>query len=269
MAAAALAELEHDSPKRRFTVGITDDVTSPLARRRPGLHDRAGRRRPRRLLRPRRRRHRRGQPQLDQDHRRGDGPARSGLLRARLEEGGLDDRLAPALRAATDRLDVSRAGGRLRRLPPVRVPRPDRRARASPADGATFLLNAPYGPDEVWEHLPADVQSEIIAKQLRLWVVDATGVAREAGLGKRVNTVLQTCFFALADVLPLETGDRRDQGRDPRDVCEAWRSSPRAELRRGRPSARGARRGRGSGGRRRQDRATSCRRRRRATSCAT
>ncbi|MGZ8716369.1 MAG: pyruvate:ferredoxin (flavodoxin) oxidoreductase, partial [Gaiellaceae bacterium] len=71
------------------------------------------------------------------------------------------------------------------------------------ADGATFLLNAPYGPGDVWDHLPAGVQEQIIAKRLRFFVVDATAVAQEAGLGRRVNTVLQTCFFALADVLPL------------------------------------------------------------------
>ncbi|MFO7572319.1 MAG: pyruvate:ferredoxin (flavodoxin) oxidoreductase [Gaiellaceae bacterium] len=71
-------------------------------------------------------------------------------------------------------------------------------------EGATFLLNAPYPAGEVWEHLPRAVQEQIIQKRLRPWVVDATGVAREAGLGKRVNTVLQTCFFALADVLPRE-----------------------------------------------------------------
>jgi pyruvate-ferredoxin/flavodoxin oxidoreductase len=72
------------------------------------------------------------------------------------------------------------------------------------AEGATFLLNAPYDPNEVWDHLPAVVQEQIIAKRLRLHVVDATSVAREAGLGRRVNTVLQTCFFALAGVLPLD-----------------------------------------------------------------
>ena len=72
------------------------------------------------------------------------------------------------------------------------------------AEGATFLLNAPFEADEVWQHLPVEVQEQIIAKRLRFWVVDATGVAQEAGLGKRVNTVLQTCFFALADVLPLD-----------------------------------------------------------------
>jgi pyruvate-ferredoxin/flavodoxin oxidoreductase len=72
------------------------------------------------------------------------------------------------------------------------------------AEGATVLLNAPYGPDEVWDSLPREVQEQIVARRLRLFVVDATRVAREAGLGRRVNTVLQTCFFALADVLPLD-----------------------------------------------------------------
>ena len=72
------------------------------------------------------------------------------------------------------------------------------------ADGATFLLNAPYGPRDVWEHLPGHVQEQIVAKGLRFFVVDATAVAQAAGLGRRVNTVLQTCFFALSGVLPLD-----------------------------------------------------------------
>ncbi|HWQ24747.1 MAG TPA: pyruvate:ferredoxin (flavodoxin) oxidoreductase [Gaiellaceae bacterium] len=71
-------------------------------------------------------------------------------------------------------------------------------------EGATFLLNAPYGPGEVWDRLPREVQEAIVAKRLRFFVVDASRVAREAGLGKRVNTVLQTCFFALAGILPRE-----------------------------------------------------------------
>jgi pyruvate-ferredoxin/flavodoxin oxidoreductase len=70
--------------------------------------------------------------------------------------------------------------------------------------GATFLLNAPYPPDEVWEHLPGRVRAQIVEKDIRLHVVDATGVARAAGLGRRVNTVLQTCFFALAGVMPFD-----------------------------------------------------------------
>ncbi len=70
------------------------------------------------------------------------------------------------------------------------------------APGATFLLNSPYGPDAVWDHLPRSVQSQIIEKKLRFFVVDATSVAEEVGLRTRTNTVLQTCFFALSGVLP-------------------------------------------------------------------
>jgi len=70
------------------------------------------------------------------------------------------------------------------------------------AEGATFLVSAPYGPDELWERLPLRVQEQVIGKKLRLWVIDAKRVAREAGLPGRVNTILQTCFFALSGVLP-------------------------------------------------------------------
>ncbi len=70
------------------------------------------------------------------------------------------------------------------------------------AEGATFLLSAPYGPDEIWDRLPLRVQEQIVAKQLRVWVIDAKRVARDAGLPGRVNTILQTCFFALSGVLP-------------------------------------------------------------------
>ena len=69
-------------------------------------------------------------------------------------------------------------------------------------NGATFLLNSPYGPDKVWDHLPRELQQQILDKHIRLYVVDAKKVAREAGLPGRTNTILQTCFFALADVLP-------------------------------------------------------------------
>ncbi|MGI9528955.1 MAG: pyruvate:ferredoxin (flavodoxin) oxidoreductase, partial [Acidimicrobiia bacterium] len=72
------------------------------------------------------------------------------------------------------------------------------------ADGATVLFNSPYPADEVWEHLTREVQAQIIEKNLDLYVVDASAVAREAGLGQRTNTVLQTCFFALSDLMPIE-----------------------------------------------------------------
>ncbi len=71
-------------------------------------------------------------------------------------------------------------------------------------EGATFLLNAPYGPNEVWDHLPRPIQKRILDRKLRLFVIDATRVARDLGLGPRVNTILQTCFFAISGVLPSE-----------------------------------------------------------------
>ena len=70
--------------------------------------------------------------------------------------------------------------------------------------GATFLLNSPYGPDTVWDHLPRSVQQQIIDKKLKFFVIDATRVAQEVGLKSHTNTVLQTCFFALSGVLPRE-----------------------------------------------------------------
>ena len=69
---------------------------------------------------------------------------------------------------------------------------------------ATVLLNSGYGPDAVWARLPVHVQDEIISKRLRVWTIDAAAVAREAGLGERIGTILQTCFFALSGVLPRE-----------------------------------------------------------------
>ena len=70
--------------------------------------------------------------------------------------------------------------------------------------GATFLLNSPYGVDEVWGMMPRTTQREIIEKKLRVFVIDAVKVAKEAGMGGRINTVMQTCFFAISGVLPRE-----------------------------------------------------------------
>ena len=71
-------------------------------------------------------------------------------------------------------------------------------------DGATFLLNSPYPADEVWDNLPECVQVEIVEQGLHFWVIDADRVAAEAGMGNRINTVMQPCFFALSGVLPVE-----------------------------------------------------------------
>jgi len=71
-------------------------------------------------------------------------------------------------------------------------------------EGATFLLNSPYGPEEVWDHLPRSVQQQIIDKKLKFYVINAYDVAKRVGLGVRINTIMQTCFFAISGVLPRD-----------------------------------------------------------------
>jgi pyruvate-ferredoxin/flavodoxin oxidoreductase len=68
--------------------------------------------------------------------------------------------------------------------------------------GATFLLNSPYGPEEVWDKMPRHVQQQIIDKKLKLYCIDAYSVAKANQMGARINTVMQTCFFAISGVLP-------------------------------------------------------------------
>jgi len=70
--------------------------------------------------------------------------------------------------------------------------------------GATFLLNAPYPTEEVWHHLPHKIQSEIIEKELKLYVINASKVAKETGMGSRINSILQTCFFAISNIMPKD-----------------------------------------------------------------
>jgi pyruvate-ferredoxin/flavodoxin oxidoreductase len=70
--------------------------------------------------------------------------------------------------------------------------------------GATFLLNSVHAPDVVWDNLPAEVQKAIVEKQLKFYVIDAYKVAKDTGMGVRINTIMQTCFFALSGVLPRE-----------------------------------------------------------------
>lgn len=70
--------------------------------------------------------------------------------------------------------------------------------------GATFLLNSPHSKEEVWSHLPASMQKKIIELNIKLYVINAYAVAEQTQMGKRINTVMQTCFFALAGVLPKD-----------------------------------------------------------------
>ncbi|HEY5437123.1 MAG TPA: pyruvate:ferredoxin (flavodoxin) oxidoreductase, partial [Candidatus Limnocylindrales bacterium] len=78
--------------------------------------------------------------------------------------------------------------------------------------GATFLLNSPYGPDEVWDQLPVELQHQLVEKQIDLWVIDAMAVADETGMGNRINTIMQPCFFHLSGVLPAEEAIERIKG---------------------------------------------------------
>jgi pyruvate-ferredoxin/flavodoxin oxidoreductase len=96
------------------------------------------------------------------------------------------------------------------------------------APGAVFLLNAPHGPDQVFDRLPFDVQDEIISKRLRFYVIDAAAVAKQTGMGGRINSIMQTAFFAISGVLPrdeaimkIKEAIRKTYGRKGDDVVRA------------------------------------------------
>jgi pyruvate-ferredoxin/flavodoxin oxidoreductase len=72
------------------------------------------------------------------------------------------------------------------------------------AAGSTFLLNSIYGPEEVWDHIPAETQKGILEKKLKFYVINAYDVAAKTGMGTRINTIMQTCFFAISGVLPRD-----------------------------------------------------------------
>ena len=71
--------------------------------------------------------------------------------------------------------------------------------------GGTFLLNSMYGPDEIWDHLPVEVQKDIIEKKLKFYVINGYEVAEKTGMGGRMNTIMQTAFFAISGILPPES----------------------------------------------------------------
>ncbi len=70
--------------------------------------------------------------------------------------------------------------------------------------GGVFLLNTTYAPDEIWKKLPRSIQGEIIEKKLKFYIIDAYKVAKKSGLGNRINTVMQVCFFNISKVIPEE-----------------------------------------------------------------
>ncbi len=80
------------------------------------------------------------------------------------------------------------------------------------APGSVFLLNSPFGPEEVWDHLPREVQESCASKNLKFFVIDAYKVAKQTGMGNRINTIMQTCFFAISGVLPREEAIEKIKG---------------------------------------------------------
>jgi len=76
------------------------------------------------------------------------------------------------------------------------------------APGAAFLLNAPFPEGEVWDHLPRELQEQIIEKKIKFYAIDAYDLAKRAGMGSRINTIMQTCFFAIAGLLPRDEAIR-------------------------------------------------------------
>jgi pyruvate-ferredoxin/flavodoxin oxidoreductase len=93
--------------------------------------------------------------------------------------------------------------------------------------GGVFLVNSPFSKDEVWDHLPREVQSQLIAKKARLYTIDAYKVAQNTGMGSRMNTIMQVCFFAISKVLPrdeaieaIRESIRHTYGRKGEDVVQ-------------------------------------------------
>jgi pyruvate-ferredoxin/flavodoxin oxidoreductase len=94
-------------------------------------------------------------------------------------------------------------------------------------DGATFLLNTPFNREDVWNRLPKKIQEEIVSKRLRFYVINASRVARDTGMGSRINSILQTCFFAISNVIPrdeaidyIKKGIRKSYGRKGEAVVQ-------------------------------------------------
>jgi pyruvate-ferredoxin/flavodoxin oxidoreductase len=208
MVAGVFAELAREAPRRRFTVGIRDDVSGTSLDYDPELD-----------IEP---------PEtvraiffgLGSDGTVG---ANKNTIKILGDEGGLN---AQGYFVYDSKKSGSQTVSHLRFGPkPIRAPYLVRQAsfvgchqfglldRADvlgpAAPGATLLLNAPYPPDEVWDALSRPVQEQILAKQIDLYVVDANRIARDVGLAGRTNVVLQTCFFAISGVLPREEAIER------------------------------------------------------------
>ena len=93
--------------------------------------------------------------------------------------------------------------------------------------GATFLINSPFPQEETWNRLPRKVQQDVIDKKIKVYAIDGYRVAKEAGMGGRVNTIMQTCFFAISGVLPkdqaiqaIKNSIKKEYGKKGEDVVK-------------------------------------------------
>jgi pyruvate-ferredoxin/flavodoxin oxidoreductase len=203
MVAGVYAELAAEKPRRRFTIGITDDVSHTSLPYDPSLD-----------IEPP------GTVRAVFFGLGSDGTvgANKNTIKILGSEEGLN---AQAYFVYDSKKSGSQTVSHLRFGPrPIRAPylvqqasfvgchqfglldRVDVLGRAAP--GATLLLNCAYPADEVWDALPRPVQEKILAKRVEVYAIDAARIAREAGLAGRTNTVLQTCFFAISGVLPRD-----------------------------------------------------------------
>ncbi len=211
MAKAVLDELAAESPRSRFTVGITDDVTHLSLPLDTTFHTEPGEVRRAVFF------------GLGSDGTVSSNKASIKIIgeSTPLQCQGyfvLDSKKAGATTVSHLRFgpDTIRSTYQIRQAGFVGVHDPglldrlDVLDRAAP--GATVLVNLPGGPDGAWDRLPRRFQEALIARGCRLFVIDAFAVADRFGLGRRINTIMQTCFFALADVLPARGRDRQDQG---------------------------------------------------------
>jgi pyruvate-ferredoxin/flavodoxin oxidoreductase len=204
MAAAVLAELAADGPKRRFTVGIVDDTThlsldvDPMFALPRGDGDLAAlffglgsdgtvgaNKNTVKIVSERTDRHVQGYFVYDSKK-----SGATTVSHLRFSEEPIE---APYLITDAD-LVACHQFGLLSKLDVLGALR----------EGGTVLLNAPFPADEVWGHLPADVQQVLLDRRARLFTIDAYALARRAGLPGRVNTVMQTAFFAVTGLLPVD-----------------------------------------------------------------
>jgi pyruvate-ferredoxin/flavodoxin oxidoreductase len=203
MVAGIFAELGRERPRRRFTIGITDDVSGLSLPYDPALD-----------IEPP------GTIRAVFFGLGSDGTVGANKNTIKIL-GAEENRYAQGYFVYDSKKSGSQTVSHLRFGPqPIRAPylvarasfvgchhfglldRVDVLGRAAP--GATLLLNCAQPPDEVWDALPRPVQEKILAKRIDVYAIDAARIAREVGLAGRTNTILQTCFFAISGVLPRD-----------------------------------------------------------------